>query len=92
MFKLMGKKIFEFYAKFFCSTKPMYFLPEIDPVQLENEKLKDQKLCKICMDRELSITFLPCAHLASCEECSKSLFECPICRMPIQDTVKVFWS
>ena len=75
----------------FC-TKPMYFLSEIDPVQLENEKLKDQKLCKICMDRELSITFLPCAHLASCEECSKSLFECPICRMPINDTVKVFWS
>ena len=92
MFKLMGKKIFEFYPKIFFSTKPMYFLPEIDPVQLENEKLKDQKLCKICMDRELSITFLPCAHLASCEECSKSLFECPICRMPIQDTVKVFWS
>lgn len=65
---------------------------EIDPVQLENEKLKDQKLCKICMDKELAITFLPCGHLATCEECSKSLGECPICRKPITQTVKVFWS
>lgn len=65
---------------------------DIDPVELENEKLKDQKLCKICMDKELAITFLPCGHLATCEECSKSLEECPICRKPITQTVKVYWS
>lgn len=65
---------------------------DIDPVELENEKLKDQKLCKICMDKELAITFLPCGHLATCEECSKSLSECPICRKHITNTVKVFWS
>ncbi|KAL4233263.1 hypothetical protein ACF0H5_007947 [Mactra antiquata] len=65
---------------------------DVEKVMLENEKLKDMKLCKICMDNELCMTFLPCGHLATCEGCSTTLTECPICRNEITQRVKVFWA
>lgn len=65
---------------------------DVDKVLEEVESLRDMKLCKICMDRELCITFIPCGHLATCEECSVSLLECPICRKPIALKQKIYWS
>lgn len=65
---------------------------DVDIVLLENEKLKDQTLCKICLDNELSITFFPCGHLSTCEECSRTMNLCPICRKPIENKYKIFWS
>lgn len=29
----------------------------------ENRKLKDARLCKVCMDAEVGVVFLPCGHL-----------------------------
>jgi baculoviral IAP repeat-containing protein 2/3 len=51
-------------------------------------QLKDQRLCKICMDRELEITFIPCGHLVTCEQCAQPLKKCPICRKLIKSHVK----
>ncbi|KAL4232792.1 E3 ubiquitin-protein ligase mib2 [Mactra antiquata] len=68
---------------------------EIDTVrklQVENEKLKDMQTCKICMEREVNTTLLPCGHLVSCEECAKKLKECPICKKKIVGTIKTFMS
>ncbi|GAB0087885.1 Death-associated inhibitor of apoptosis 2 [Sergentomyia squamirostris] len=64
-----------------------------DPQSLEeeNRKLKDARLCKICMDEEISIVFLPCAHLASCGQCA-SVGNCPICRGVINGRVRIFLS
>ncbi|KAG7201967.1 hypothetical protein KM043_004667 [Ampulex compressa] len=38
-----------------------------DSVSLEeeNRRLKEARLCKVCMDREVAIVFLPCGHLAT---------------------------
>ncbi|KZC11010.1 Apoptosis 2 inhibitor [Dufourea novaeangliae] len=58
----------------------------------ENRKLKEALLCKICMDREVAIVFLPCGHLATCVHCASSLTYCQMCRQKIQATVRIFLS
>jgi hypothetical protein len=56
----------------------------------ENERLKNERLCVICLTKDKNVLFLPCAHLAACLECSMSLKTCPICRSKIQATVRTF--
>ncbi|XP_052238229.1 baculoviral IAP repeat-containing protein 7-A-like isoform X2 [Dreissena polymorpha] len=65
---------------------------DVDDVLKENEKLKEQRVCKVCMDREVCVTFLPCRHLATCEECGESISTCPICRSDVESKVKVYWA
>lgn len=67
-------------------------LPPIDREKLleEMEALKRERNCVICLDKQRNITFLPCAHLAACVECSVSMSTCPVCRTPIQATVRTY--
>lgn len=58
----------------------------------ENRVLKEARLCKICMDNEVGIVFLPCGHLATCVNCAPSLQICPVCRELIKATVRTFLS
>ncbi|KAF6205851.1 hypothetical protein GE061_020025 [Apolygus lucorum] len=58
----------------------------------ENRLLKEARLCKVCLDREVVIVFLPCAHLVTCSDCAQSLTDCPLCRQPIKATVRTFLS
>ncbi|KAJ8315570.1 hypothetical protein KUTeg_007720 [Tegillarca granosa] len=53
---------------------------------------EDQTCCKICVEKEVSIVFLPCGHLCSCVECAPALKQCPICRATIKGTVKAYLS
>lgn len=64
------------------------------PIDLEEENrlLKEAWLCKICMDNEVGIVFLPCGHLAACTVCALSLEDCPLCRTVIKATVRTFLS
>ena len=65
--------------------------PNLD-LELENRRLKDQRTCKICMDREIGVVFLTCGHLISCVQCAPALKDCPLCRQPIVGTVKTYMS
>jgi hypothetical protein len=56
----------------------------------ENERLKNEKLCVICLNANKNILLLPCAHLAACFDCSFALKDCPMCRTKIQATVHAF--
>ncbi|CAC5393831.1 BIRC7_8 [Mytilus coruscus] len=58
----------------------------------ENQNLRDQQTCKICLDEPIAIVFLPCGHLASCVKCAPALRICPICRAFIKGTVKAILS
>jgi hypothetical protein len=58
----------------------------------ENKQLSETRQCKVCMDSESNIVFLPCGHLVSCNSCAPELRTCPICRTLIRGTVKVFLS
>ena len=67
---------------------------ESDPTELlkENERLREERLCRICYDREANIVFVPCGHLATCGNCASAFRDCPVCRAPIQHAVKTFMS
>jgi len=64
----------------------------LDSLESENARLKEQRTCKICMDGEVGVVFLPCGHLCSCVLCAPSLRDCPVCRTTIQGTVRTFLS
>lgn len=59
---------------------------------LENLRLKEQRLCKVCLDAEVGVVFLPCGHLVACPACASALTSCPICRQGIAGTVRTFLS
>ncbi|KAJ8678631.1 hypothetical protein QAD02_014418 [Eretmocerus hayati] len=56
----------------------------------ENRRLREARQCKICMDREVGVVFLPCGHLSTCVFCAPSLTHCPMCRHEIRATVRTF--
>lgn len=64
------------------------------PISLEeeNRRLKEARLCKVCLDTEVGVVFLACGHLATCVNCAPSLKDCPVCRSPIQACVRTFLS
>nr|XP_006115453.1 E3 ubiquitin-protein ligase XIAP [Pelodiscus sinensis]XP_006115454.1 E3 ubiquitin-protein ligase XIAP [Pelodiscus sinensis]XP_006115455.1 E3 ubiquitin-protein ligase XIAP [Pelodiscus sinensis] len=53
-------------------------------------RLQEEKLCKICMDKDISIVFIPCGHLVACKECAEALNKCPLCCMIITKRQKIF--
>jgi len=63
-----------------------------DDLESENARLKEQRTCKICMDKEVGVVFLPCGHLCCCVNCAPALKDCPVCRRSIQGTVRTFMS
>ncbi|KAH8405127.1 hypothetical protein KR222_004197 [Zaprionus bogoriensis] len=58
----------------------------------ENRQLKDARLCKVCLDEEVGVVFLPCGHLATCNQCAPSVANCPMCRAEIKGFVRTFIS
>ena len=54
---------------------------------LESERIKENRNCKICMDAETEVVFLPCSHMASCSSCAVTMAQCPICRADIKYTI-----
>jgi len=73
------------------TSPPTTTQPPTDLVT-ENARLKEQRTCKICMDGEVGVVFLPCGHLCCCVNCAPSLKDCPVCRSTIQGTVRTFLS
>lgn len=54
----------------------------------ECKKIEDSRLCKICLDSELEVVFLPCAHMSTCASCALTQTHCPICRTQINHIIK----
>ncbi|XP_058033946.1 baculoviral IAP repeat-containing protein 7 [Ahaetulla prasina] len=55
-------------------------------------RLQEERMCKVCMDKDVSIVLVPCGHLVVCAECAPNLRRCPICRGVIRDSMKAFLS
>ena len=73
----------------------LYFTDDSqDPkaIKRENEELKEQTLCKVCLDNTVSIVFLPCGHLVTCADCAPAMRKCPICRALVKGTVRTYMS
>jgi len=50
----------------------------------------DNVLCKICVEREIGVVFLPCGHFAACTHCALRMSDCPICRANIKGLVRSY--
>ena len=59
-------------------------------LKAENEQLEEETLCKVCLDKSRSRTFLPCRHFVACEDCTNKIRNCPICRRKIIALVKTY--
>ena len=71
---------------------PLTEIPSLGSIEEETERLRSERLCKVCMDRDVNTVFLPCGHLVTCADCAKPIPKCPICRSFIRGTVRVFVS
>ncbi|XP_055882173.1 baculoviral IAP repeat-containing protein 2-like [Biomphalaria glabrata] len=56
----------------------------------QNNQLRQQTVCKICMDKEVAVVFLPCGHLVSCTDCAAAMKDCPVCRNHVRGIVRAF--
>lgn len=65
-------------------------LDEAEKILEENRQLREQRLCKVCLDLDASIAFLPCGHIVCCKDCAPAIRNCPICRKYIKGTVKTY--
>ena len=74
------------------STRDSKMNTKTKTLEEENRQLKDQRMCKVCMDAEANILFLPCGHLVCCAECAPSLRNCAVCRSLIRGTVRTYLS
>ncbi|KAF4516795.1 hypothetical protein B566_EDAN004634 [Ephemera danica] len=63
-----------------------------DDLAEENRKLQEARLCKVCLDEDVGVVFLPCGHLITCVKCAPNLAHCPMCREKIQATVRTYFS
>uniref|UniRef100_A0A9L0S4D1 E3 ubiquitin-protein ligase XIAP n=1 Tax=Equus caballus TaxID=9796 RepID=A0A9L0S4D1_HORSE len=54
--------------------------------------LQEEKLCKICMDRNIAVVFIPCGHLVTCKQCAEAVDKCPMCNTVITFKQKIFMS
>lgn len=46
--------------------------------------------CVICCENDKDCVYMPCKHNAACIKCSKNLKECPICRLKIDDFIRIY--
>ena len=58
----------------------------------KNQDLPDSRLCKICMDQEVSQLLNPCNHVVCCNNCINRIQECPICRTNIESSKLIYFS
>ena len=56
------------------------------------ETINESRLCKICLEEDSCMVFIPCGHVMSCENCSFSCKNCAICRKPIRSKFKTYFS
>ena len=64
----------------------------METLLVENERLKEQYMCKICLDNRADVIFLPCGHMVSCPQCAPALLKCPMCRQTINGQLKALFS
>ena len=52
----------------------------------------EEQTCAICYDRPPNMTFVPCGHKITCEQCARDprVTECPSCRAPIQHRQRTY--
>ncbi|XP_052762880.1 baculoviral IAP repeat-containing protein 2-like isoform X2 [Mya arenaria] len=56
----------------------------------ENQHLREKTLCSYCKRLEVSLVFLPCGHLVSCNTCGDRQKSCVTCGSNVKGTVRTY--
>lgn len=62
-----------------------------EPIEEEEKKEENNGKCICCYENEKTHIFKECGHFCICENCSKNVDNCPICRNKSK-TIRVFSS
>lgn len=63
--------------------------PVVEDEESEGEVTNE---CVVCMDAQSNCVLLPCAHVCVCFACAQALRKCPMCRLDIQQKIRIFKS
>lgn len=64
----------------------------MEAARRENERLKARQICRVCKERPVELTLLPCGHFLLCATCGSTLSSCPACATTILADVKTIVS
>jgi hypothetical protein len=56
----------------------------------DTEAENEEDECRICFMNKKVISFQPCGHIASCNECANRCKKCAICRKPVTNRIRVY--
>ncbi|XP_078579679.1 baculoviral IAP repeat-containing protein 7-like [Branchiostoma floridae x Branchiostoma japonicum] len=66
----------------------------MEELQRRLQRMKEERMCKICMTNDATMVFIPCGHLCCCEGCAHTMRsrgrKCPICRARILKVQRAF--
>lgn len=48
----------------------VFFFVAAQILEEEIRRLKEARLCKVCLDEEVSIAYIPCGHIVTCVQCA----------------------
>ena len=84
-----AKKILRYLTRPVIKVDQLKIMPKDKP---NNDEIN--MACCICADQNRNTVCLPCRHMSMCFNCTKDFLErqkdCPICRKPIENIVKVY--
>jgi len=75
----------------YCGLNKTFDEPRKD-MSSELEELRYRQSCKVCLENEVAVVFLPCNHLVTCTSCALALKNCPLCRHNIEQLLRTFLS
>jgi len=61
-------------------------------VTAQNDGGADLSRCSVCLDKPPDVVMVPCGHIYACEKCGKKLKECALCRTPVTQVLRVYYS
>lgn len=71
--------------------KPKDVNPEMNTLtSKENTPSGENSKCVICWENERDCLIMPCRHNVSCIRCTKAIKNCPICRNPLKDMIRIY--
>ncbi|XP_033739629.1 baculoviral IAP repeat-containing protein 2-like [Pecten maximus] len=65
---------------------------ELQRIKTENREMRERTVCKICLEDQVSIAFIPCGHLVACSHCAPALTKCAVCRKHITNKIHTVMS
>ncbi|KAL5018670.1 hypothetical protein ScPMuIL_004392 [Solemya velum] len=55
-----------------------YIDDNIRSLMQENRQMREESLCRICLEESSCIVFLPCGHMVTCPRCAPAFKKCPV--------------